>query len=549
MKRAFAPAILLCMLLPAAQYITLGCRAEEPPPENTSPSPAVHSSPIAGTWYPGNPEEIRRLLQGYLDQVPDAITRDTGDLTALIVPHAGYRYSGLTAAYGYKLLQKRRPKRVILLGPSHHASFRGLSLGEFSSYETPLGRVPVDPGARELLAGCPLITFEPTGHLKEHSLDIQVPFLQVLFDPPPPIVPLLVGRLEEKDYPALAACLSRLLDNETVIVVSTDFTHYGPNFFYLPFPHDDFIASRLQVLDQGACDKILDQDRTGFLAYRKSTGITVCGFRPVALLLELLPVGTHAEKLFYDTSGRITGDYRNSVSYLAIAFTRPSLWSRLAMTQPTRIPERAAMDPKTEPVTPQGTCDASLSPEENRSLMRLARDTLEQYVRTRDRPDPKSSPYAQTPQLQEERGAFVTLKKNGKLRGCIGYILPLEPLYAAVQENTVNAATRDTRFPPVRARELASIHIEISVLSVPEPVPSYRDIEIGRHGIILKNGPRRAVFLPQVAPEQGWGLEETLRQLSRKAGLHEDAWKDDDTEYSVFTAEIIEEEPDGHGHH
>jgi len=136
----------------------------------------------------------------------------------------------------------------------------------------------------------------------------------------------------------------------------------------------------------------------------------------------------------------------------------------------------------------------------------------------------------------------VTLKKHGQLRGCIGYILPVEPLVRTVQENTVNACSRDSRFPPVRPGELDDIQVEISVLSVPEPVPSYRDIEVGRHGIVLKNGSRRAVFLPQVATEQGWNLEETLRHLARKAGLPSGAWKDADTEYSVFTAEIIEQE-------
>jgi len=137
----------------------------------------------------------------------------------------------------------------------------------------------------------------------------------------------------------------------------------------------------------------------------------------------------------------------------------------------------------------------------------------------------------------------VTLKKDGNLRGCIGYIQPVEPLVRAVQENTVNACSRDTRFPPVKPEELGNIRIEISVLSVPEPVASYRQIEIGRHGIVLKNGPRRAVFLPHVAVEQGWDLEETLGQLARKASLSAGAWKSPETRYEVFTAETIEEEP------
>jgi AmmeMemoRadiSam system protein A len=172
----------------------------------------------------------------------------------------------------------------------------------------------------------------------------------------------------------------------------------------------------------------------------------------------------------------------------------------------------------------------------------LARDTVEGYVKDRKTPDPRGGPYAITPALREHRGAFVTLKAHGKLRGCIGYIQPIEPLYEAVRQNAINAATRDSRFRPVETDDLSTIQIEISVLTPPAPVSSYRDIVPGSHGIILKKGSHQAVFLPQVAPEQGWDLPETLRHLSLKAGLSGDDWKAPDAEFFVFTAEIIEEE-------
>jgi MEMO1 family protein len=530
------PMFLLALAGPA------GCPGEEPAPAASPPPSSVHVSPLAGSWFPSDPGTLRRTIQDLLAQVPEGIDRDADTLVALIVPHAAYTYSGLTAAYGYATLRRRHPQRVILLGPSHTASFHGLSLGEASVYETPLGRLPVDPEARKRLAGCPLVSSHPQAHLQEHSLDIQLPFLQVLFDPPPRIVPLLVGDLDEPDYPLLADCLSPLLDDETVIVVSSDFTHYGPRFSYLPFPQDDFVASKLQILDDGACRPILDLDRSAFLAYRKQNGITVCGFRPITLLLERLPTGTRATSLHYDTSGHATGDYHNSVSYVSIAFTNPSLWSPADNTSETNIPERHPMTPQHHPVSRLQGSDSSLSLTERATLMRLARHTLEQGVRGGRRPDPTSAAYPLTPKLREPRGAFVTLKKHGQLRGCIGYILPLEPLYKAVQENTMNAATRDSRFRPVLPDELDDIQMEISVLSVPEPVSSAREIEIGRHGIVLKQGSRQAVFLPQVAPEQGWDRDETLRQLSRKAGLPPQAWKDPATTYDVFTAEIIEQE-------
>jgi AmmeMemoRadiSam system protein B/AmmeMemoRadiSam system protein A len=483
------------------------------------------------------------MLEGYLGKVSAPDPGETSRLIAAIVPHAGYAYSGLTAAHAYKALQQRRPKRVLMIGPSHYAGFRGLSIGDYASYETPLGRVPVDPAGKALLSECPLIGVHPEAHQREHSLDIQVPFLQVIFpESTPTILPLLVGHLEEEDYPALADCLRMVLDSETVLVVSSDFTHYGPRFGYVPFPHESRVANRIQNLDQGACDKILDLDRKHFLAYYEKTGITICGYRPIALLLELLPVDTRSRKLSYSTSGQLTGDYRNSVSYYALAFTRDALWESETGGIGSRPVGETTMKKGRNPSHGSEADEGSLTPSEKSALLKLARDTIEEYVRKRKTPDPRSGPYEITPSLREHRGAFVTLKKHETLRGCIGYIRPIEPLFETVQQNAINAATRDSRFSPVKPNELSSIEIEISALTVPELVASYQDIVLGEHGIILKKGSQQAVFLPQVAPEQGWDLAETLRHLSLKAGLSEDAWKDPETEFRVFTAEVFKEE-------
>ncbi len=502
----------------------------------------VHRSPIAGSWYPEDPEALRRLLEGTLEKVPVPDPAETGRLIAVVVPHAGYAYSGFTAAHAYKWIQQRRPKRILMIGPSHYADFRGVSFGDFESYETPLGRIAVDPTGRKILEACPLVGFHPEAHGKEHSLDIQVPFLQVIFpESPPSILPLLVGRLEEEDYPALAHCLNELLDKETVLVVSSDFTHYGPRFGYVPFPYEGGVAEKIRRLDQGAWDKILDLDREGFLSYHEATGITVCGCRPIALLLALLPEDTRPANLYYATSGQLTGDYRNSVSYYSLAFTRRALWVPEAGVSGSR-PEGGRTMKKAKNTSRESAAgEAALTSAEKATLLRLARDTVEGYVKDRKTPDPRGGPYAITPALREHRGAFVTLKAHGKLRGCIGYIQPIEPLYEAVQQNAINAATRDSRFRPVKTDELSTIEIEISVLTPPAPVSSYQDIVPGRHGIILKKGSHQAVFLPQVAPEQGWDLPETLRHLSLKAGLSGDDWRDPDTEFLVFTAEVIEE--------
>jgi AmmeMemoRadiSam system protein B/AmmeMemoRadiSam system protein A len=516
-------------------------RGKEPPARRGQEG--VHTSPIAGSWYPKEPEALRRLLEGALEKAPAPDPTEAGRLIAVVVPHAGYAYSGITAAHAYKWIGQRRPKRILMIGPSHHAAFRGISFGDFESYETPLGRIPVDPVGRKLLETCPLVGFHPEAHGKEHSLDIQVPFLQVIFpESPPSILPLLVGRLEEEDYPTLARCLNELLDNETVLVVSSDFTHYGPRFGYVPFPYEGGVAEKIRHLDQGACDKIVDLDREGFLSYHEATGITVCGCRPIALLLELLPGNARPANLHYATSGQLTGDYRNSVSYYSLAFTRRALWGPEAGASGSRPERGRTMQKANNPPRKSAAGEATLTSAEKATLLRLARDTVEGYVKDRKAPDPRGGPYAITPALREHRGAFVTLKAHGKLRGCVGYIQPIEPLYEAVQQNAINAATRDSRFRPVKSDELSTIEIDISVLTPPAPVSSYQDIVPGRHGIILKKGSHQAVFLPQVASEQGWDLPQTLRHLSLKAGLSGDDWRDPDVEFLVFTAEVVEEE-------
>jgi hypothetical protein len=221
-----------------------------------------------------------------------------------------------------------------------------------------------------------------------------------------------------------------------------------------------------------------------------------------------------------------------------MAFIRPGLWqkeSQIHQTGDTKDVRKNANP------TGKDVSNTLLTQEEKEALLAIARDTLETHVRGKDIPNPLAGKYPITDRLKRKSGAFVTLKKKEMLRGCIGYILPIAPLYESIQQNTINAAVHDTRFSSVSVEELPEIHIEISVLSEPLKIASYKEIKLGTHGIILKKGFHQAVFLPQVAPEQGWNVEETLSHLSLKAGLRIDAWKDPDTTFSVFTAEVFEE--------
>jgi AmmeMemoRadiSam system protein A len=176
------------------------------------------------------------------------------------------------------------------------------------------------------------------------------------------------------------------------------------------------------------------------------------------------------------------------------------------------------------------------------TLLKLARDTLECCVKEGKKPDLNPREYTLSRKLKQKRGVFVTLNKNGNLRGCIGHIQPREQLVNAVIDNTVNSSMNDRRFRHVSEDELSEIEIDISVLSPIKKISGADKFIPGKHGVIIRLGGMRAVFLPQVATEQGWDREETLAHLCNKAGLPSYAWKDEKMEFFVFTAEVFHED-------
>jgi hypothetical protein len=469
---------------------------------------SVRPAAVAGSWYPRDATELARYLDGQLDAAAIEPTPVDGRVRALIAPHAGYAFSGAVAARAYRLVRRQRYDRVVLLGPSHHADFRGLAVYDVDAFETPLGRIPLDRDAARLLPDSPLVQGVPAGQDREHSLEMQLPFLQRALAPGWRLLPLLVGRVEEGDYPALADALRPLLDDRTLVVASSDFTHYGPRFRYLPFPPEADAAASLRQLDMGAYERIEARDPAGFLAYQGETGITVCGYRPIALLLHVLPQGTRAGLVAYDTSGAQQGDYRHSVSYLAIAFTAPVEHAAGASLQWLH---RLAVLGVRRAVEANGAVD----------------DEIERLLAAA--PADVSAP----------AGAFVTLRNGGTLRGCIGYVAPIKPTWEAVLDNAAAAAVRDPRFPPVSVRDLPLLEVEVSVLTEPAPIADWRAFEPGRDGIVLEKNGRRAVFLPEVATQQGWGREETLTRLAVKAGLPPDAWREG-AKFAVFTSRTHE---------
>lgn len=480
------------------------------PPE--APVKVMHS-PIAGSWYTDDPQALRAEIAGYLDAADVKDSRKAGGrVVGLVSPHAGYRYSGAVAGHGYAALAGQDVGRVIVLAPSHRVPFGGFALPDASLWRTPLGDVAIDTAVTDALARQPGFAVREDAFAQEHSLDIQVPFLQVVA-PNATLVPIVVGRVDLDAIRAAGRVLGDLLDDRTVIVASSDFTHYGPNFGYVPFRTDP--ESGIQRLADLAVAAIVARDPDAFRAHLESTGDTICGAAPIQVLLAALPGAVTAVPLKYDTSGRMTGDFRNSVSYVSIAFQFV-----------------------TGPASFQGIQVLGL--EEQRFLVRLARDTVRRHLAGRERPDPQAEGVAIPEAVRADYGVFVTLKARGDLRGCIGSILPSEPLWKGVIRNAINAAVNDPRFPPMKAAEEPGVEIEVSVLTPPRDVARWQDIVVGRDGVILAQGQARSVFLPQVAPEQGWSLEQMLTQLSRKAGLSGDAWRQGAT-FQVFQAQVIEE--------
>ncbi len=515
-----------------------------------TPGNKCREARFAGTWYESDKLKLNEQLEEYMQTAGGALSRRTahaqfqepelnklkedGDLLALVSPHAGYMFSGQTAAYAFARAQKQadqKPKRVILLGPSHYAGFEGAALSDASSFETPLGDLPVDQKTVESLADFPLFRFMPEVHRKEHSLELQLPLIYKTFGPVE-LVPVVIGQLEdETETRLIGGVLKRFLRDGDIVVVSSDFCHIGPRYQYQPFKEN--IKDNVFLLDKEAYTYINALDLEGFFNFRDRTGATICGFYPLCVLLSILPDDAGASVLNYTTSqDSLVEDDDNSVSYMAVAIGAPAK------------PQQKSPWGKESVETDSPTL---LTAAEKAALLAVARETVASAAQKKSQP--KTATLKKTfPSLAQPRGVFVTLfKKNPQLeegrelRGCIGHIWPVRALADAVCENAVGAAMRDYRFLPVTVEELDSLEIEISVLTPLKRIDSYDEIVIGRDGVVLYKNGSQAVFLPHVAEQFGWDLEQTLTQLSLKAGLGESAWKQG-AKFDVFQTESFEED-------
>lgn len=464
----------------------------------------IREPAVAGTFYPGTKVELSAMVDKYLADVEIHEVKPREYVRGLVVPHAGYVYSGLVAAYGYKALEGQDMDIVILIGNSHKEYFEGVSVYPSGYYKTPLGNVEIDKDlAKKIIDSDEKISFRQSAHSQEHSLEVQLPFLQKVLNDFK-IVPIIIGnQLGAVDI--LINTLKNLIDDKTLVVASSDLSHY-PKYEDAEYSDNKVIEAILSGKRENLQKTISDLEKENI----SNLQTCACGQDSIEVVMGLME-GNEVKLLKYANSGDVEiGDKDRVVGYAAIAFLGDS------------------------PSTSSGL----LSKQQQKRLLKIARETVETYIKTGKAPDIKND----LPALEKHLGAFVTIKKHGQLRGCIGRFQPDIPLYKVVRDMAISAATKDTRFKPVTKDELKDLEYEISVLSPLKKVDSWKDIEIGEHGVQIRKGVYSGVFLPKVATENNWNLNTFMSVLcEQKAGLPADCWKDPEIDIYVFTAQVFGE--------
>lgn len=502
-----------------------GCHGEEPKntqPVRRPPPRTVRPPAVAGAFYP----ESVDLLRAQVGQaLRDAKQVDLpGRIIGLVAPHAGYVYCADVAAWSYKQLVDLDYDTVVLLGPSHHVAVSPYAVSPADAFRTPLGEVPIEATVRSALLGaCPRLQENAAPHAPEHSLEVQLPFLQtVLHDFK--IVPIVIGQATPDDCRALAKAIAPLVATRNLLVVaSSDLAHY-PKYEDAE-KSDKAMLAAIEKLDSAT---ILATDRTWMHKGVPNLVCTACGLWPIVTLTMVTEEigGCAAKVLKYANSGDVPGlgDKSRVVGYGAVVvYRKPGAH------------DSAGAATGTSRTTREG--EYVLDRAEQQYLLKLARQSLEACVSGKPLPKPAST----DPRLTRKSGAFVTLKKNGRLRGCIGYIVALTPLQEAVVRMARAAALEDYRFPPVKPEEVPDIDIEISVLSPLRPIKSVDEITVGKHGLVMTYLGRRGVLLPQVPVEQKWDLNQYLTGICRKTGVPDRSWEKG-ARIEVFTAQVFGEE-------
>ena len=467
--------------------------------------PIVRPATQAGRFYDGNAQRLGAEVDSLL--VRHARDKQYENLAALIVPHAGYYFSGNVAAAAYATIPHNHQfKRVFLLGPSHHEWLDGASVNtEADFYATPLGEVKVDrETAQQLTAADDVFSYRPEAHDREHCLEVQLPFLQRRMKDVPPIVPIIVSTNDFRKLKRMAEVLKPYFTEENLFVISSDFSHYPK--YEDACEVDKRTGKAVESGDVEQFIKVLEEnERSGI----RNLATSACGELAIATLMLMLDDGYEVKHLLYQNSGDIDDyDHSRVVGYHAFAVLRNGLL--------------------------RTDTEFTLSDEEKQTLKEIA---LTSILDSLDGKRIAQHP-SLTATLKSKCGAFVSLHKQGRLRGCIGHFGEDVPLHEIVAEMARAAAFDDPRFAPVSRDELEDIDIEISVLTPMRRIQSLDEFELHRHGIFIRKGNRRGTFLPQVADDVNWTKEEFVGHCAQdKAGIGWNGWKD--AELYVYEAIVF----------
>lgn len=500
---ALCPIAIGCQsALPSTQTPAANITSTAGSPTRTVEPGKVRQPAVAGAFYPDDPEQLATMVDAFLEAVED---RD-GEPIALVVPHAGYLYSGWVAAYAFKELEGVQYDAIVIIGPNHHqATFEDISVYAEGGFETPLGYVPIDEELAQALADShERIVFDAAVHKAEHSIEVELPFLQRVYEDFE-FVPIVMGDPAPESAEILAEALIEVLqDRKALIIASSDMSHYPA--------YDD--ARRVDIATLAAVETMDTQRVLDAIAENMTSGVPdlatcLCGQAPVLTAMRVASqLGANQVTLLkYANSGDspfVEADKSSVVGYGAVMFWRY------------------------EP--------PDLSSEEKAKLLTIARESIAAYLRDGILPQVEVT----ESNLLRKSAAFVTLEKQGDLRGCIGRVSAQQPLYVAVQQAAVSAATEDVRFPPLTLEELEESNIEISVLSPFTRVTDIQEIDVGNHGLLIVAGDRSGLLLPQVAVDEGWSRDEFLDAVCHKAGLPDDAWEQGAALYT-FTAIVFGE--------
>jgi hypothetical protein len=470
----------------------------------------VRQAGVAGSFYPADPKALVAMIDDMLAHATPPPIHDP--ILAVVAPHAGYQFSGPVAAYTYAELKGRKFSRVVVIAPTHYVGFDFTSIYNGDAYATPLGTVQVDKAfARQLVKLSPTVQLSSQGHDAtpagaEHAIEVQLPWLQRVLGEFQ-LVPIVMGNQSYENSRALGVALAKLIGSEnsgsTLVLASSDLSHYHT--------YDE-----AETIDHKTLGALAAWDYFSMSRNFQTRIWEACGGAPiVAAMIAAERLGANQSMVLkYANSGDTSADRSRVVGYSADIFVK--------------APNGKAVE------TP-----FSLNDRDKSDLLALARKSVEMAVAEHKEYEPEA---ILSEALNQDRGAFVTLRELGELRGCIGYTSPTKPLYRTVRETATLAALRDSRFRPVETSELPRLQYEISVLSPLRRVIDLQQIKIGQDGLLMKNGEYEGLFLPQVPVEEKWDRQKYLEETCGKAGMRSTCWQDPNTDIFRFTAVVFGEQ-------